>query len=224
MKILKRFHYLSFQMGVLIGVIIAFTLSSWSIKNSGFFLQKNSEWNSLLTEGYNFRKIRNSNISWRGPNLGERINLLQLKNSDGRSLAETVNTSYIMLITIDPECGYCRVSDDLMNSVREGLKPINIEYYPISFTSFDDSSNIDKFAISLGFQSKTFTWAKDSELPQESLQNIVTPSHLLLDNTGKVLQVWAGSNREKDIRKRISQQIIADTIILNDTLTALEQK
>ncbi|HEX9929398.1 MAG TPA: hypothetical protein VGB02_12740 [Pyrinomonadaceae bacterium] len=224
MKILKRFHYLSFQIGVLVGVIIAFTLVGFKIKNSNLFLRKNSESNSLITEGYNFRKARNLNYSWVGPKLGERINLYQLKNSDGRSLAETVNTSYIMLITIDPECGYCRVSDDLIDSVREGLKPINIEYYPISFTSFDDSSNIDKFAISLGFQSKTFTWAEEGELPQESLQNIVTPAHLLLDNTGKVIQVWAGSNKEKNIRMKMGQQIIVDTMTINDTLTALEQK
>lgn len=220
----KRFHFASFQIGVLAGVIIAFSLAALAIKNSGLFLQKQPTSEAMFTEGYDFRKIRNSNNSWRGPNLGERINLSQLKNSDGRSLAENVNTRNIMLVTLDPECGICVLSGDLINSVREGLQPIKIQYYPTSFARFENSDDIDQYAISLGFQSKPFTWAKESELPQESLQNIVTPSHLLLDNTGKVLQVWAGSSQENDVRQRMNQQIIADTIIINETLTALEQK
>lgn len=224
MKKPKRFHYLSFQIGVLAGVIIAFTLAALTIKNSNLFLRKRSESNLMLTEGFNFRKLRNSNNSWRGPNLGERIDLSQLKNSDGKSLAEAVNPHNIMLVTLDSDCAICNSSGDLINSVREGLQSIKIEYYPISFAHFENSNNIDHYAMSLGFQSKTFTWANDVELPQESLQNIVTPSHLLLDNTGKVLQVWAGSSGKKDIPERMSQQIIADAFIINDIIIALEQK
>lgn len=224
MKILKRFHYLSFQIGVLTGVIIAFTLVGFKIKNSNLFLRKNSESNSLITEGYNFRKARNLNYSWVGPKLGERINLHQLKNSDGKSLAETVKTNNIMLVTLDPECAFCNVSGDLISSVREGIEPIKIEYYPVYFAHFENSSDIDRYVASFGFQSKAFTWAQDGELPQESLQNIITPAHLLLDNTGKVIQVWAGSNKEKNIRMKMGQQIIVDTMTINDTLTALEQK
>lgn len=220
----KRFNFLSFQAGTLVGVIIAFTLAAFAVKHSELLSQKPLESDIMFTEGYNFHKIHNSNYSWRGPNLGEKINLSRLNSSDGKSLSELTKTRCIMLITLDPECQMCNVSGDLINSVREGLKSIEIEYYPISFTQFEGLTDINQYSSSLGFQSKFFTWAKEGELPQESLQNMVTPAHLLLDNTGKVLQVWAGSSREKTVRDKMSQQIISDTIIINDTLTALKYK
>lgn len=220
----KRFHFSSFQIGVLVGVIIAFSLAALAVKNSNLVLQNPSESEPLFTKGYNFRSIRNANNSWQGPSLGERINLSQLRNSDGKSIAEVAKTRNIMLVTLDSECGICNASGDLINSVREGLKPIGIEYYPISFAYFENLNNPDQYSSSLGFESKTFTWAKEGDPPQDSLQNIVTPSHLLLDNSGKVLQVWAGASREKVVRDRMSQQILADVIIINDTLKAIEQK
>lgn len=204
------------------GVIIALILAAFAIKRSNLFVRQ--EPNVLLTEGYNFRKIRNSDNSWRGPELGERINLHQLKDSDGKSLAQVVGTPNILLVTLDPECAYCRASGDLINSLSDGEEQNRIEYYPISFARIDDTNDIEQLAMSLGFQSKVFTWANEGEMPQESLQNIVTPAHLLLDNTGKVLQVWAGSSREKEVRKKMGQQILSDINVINDTLKVIAEK
>lgn len=86
MKKPKRFHFLSFQIGVIVGVIIAFSLAAIAVKNSGWFLRTPSKASPMTTEGFNFRKIRESNNDWRGSRPGERINLSGLKNSDGKSL------------------------------------------------------------------------------------------------------------------------------------------
>jgi len=50
---------------------------------------------------------------------------------------------------------------------------------------------------------------------------MLSPSHLLLNNEGTVIRVWPGSYKEKAIRDRMTYQIMADTSVASDTLTAL---
>jgi hypothetical protein len=47
---------------------------------------------------------------------------------------------------------------------------------------------------------------------------MTVPSHLLIDQEGTVLQVWAGSSGEKEVRKRMAAQIVDDTLLINEAL------
>jgi hypothetical protein len=58
----------------------------------------------------------------------------------------------------------------------------------------------------------------------DSLAHITIPSHILVRNDGLVIQVWNGSNRQKETRQQIARQIVSDTLVINDTLNAVSQK
>ena len=47
------------------------------------------------------------------------------------------------------------------------------------------------------------------------------PSHLLLDRNGTVIRVWPGSYADKAVRDRMARQILADTSVVLETLTAV---
>jgi hypothetical protein len=56
------------------------------------------------------------------------------------------------------------------------------------------------------------------------LSKVVTPTHVLTNEQGVILQIWFGSDRDAGIRKRMSRQISSDLLLINDVLKATENQ
>lgn len=81
-------HY-RFALGLIIGGTIAFALGAFTAK--AFFARKqipNSRPQTpFLTQGFDFNPLRSADNEWRGPDIGEKIDLTRLKTRDGKTLA-----------------------------------------------------------------------------------------------------------------------------------------
>jgi hypothetical protein len=198
--------------GLIAGLLIAFVLAGIMTKAykrrgappvSGF----------LLKQGFDFRALRTA--AWKGPAIGEKIDLKMLKAADGSGIASLVGKQPVLLVSINPACAMCSVARDEMSFIWQKLVPAGVQYYPVCFSPIDSDKNFYEYAKSLGFPAPAFEW-QGSVTPASSILDMTVPSHLLVDQQGTVLQVWPGSYGEKEVRKRMASQIIDDTLLINE--------
>jgi hypothetical protein len=175
-------------------------------------------------EGFDFSGISSKNNEWRGPEIGEKINLTHLKAKDGSSLAEVISQRPAMLVALNPECGMCTLAADEMRYIRDQIASTGLGYYPVSFIPDDGSFDLDAYSRSLGLGPVAFQWSADAPSSQDSIVNMTSPSHLLVNPDGIVIKVWPGSYGEKSVRDRMGKQIVADALIINDTLNVSGRK
>ena len=202
--------YLRFLPGVILGAAIAFVVAGAFIKVFSKSPAPKSQ--ILLKQGFDFQQIRAGNYSWKGPALGEKIELTMLKATDGSTLNAVVDKPLIMLFAVNPQCRVCTMAQDQMKFVRENLMPLNVDTYPICFDPVDGDEKIAKYAESLGFTERAFAW-RGSTPPPASVLDMNVPSALLVDREGTIVQVWPGSHSESEVRQRMATQITADKSI-----------
>jgi hypothetical protein len=171
----------------------------------------------FLKQGFDFNQLRSPSIEWRGPEIGETLDLNQLKENDGNSLSKVNNSDLLMLVNVSPNCGFSTIAADEMKMIREHLASLAIPYYAITFT--DSEEKFDAYSFSLGFE-KSFYWQSNAPKPNDSLIKMAIPSHLLVRKDGLIVRVWPGAKESKEVRERMGNQIISDTSIVKETLTA----
>jgi hypothetical protein len=134
--------YYGFKMGVIVGAIIALTLAALTTK--AFFVRKETPINKpFLTEGFDFASLRSAENKWRGPEIGEKIDLTRLKKKDGTTLASVVCQRPIAVVLVSPTCTMCKTAADEMRSLRQKLATMDIAYYLVSFAP--PPQNVDFF-------------------------------------------------------------------------------
>jgi hypothetical protein len=209
-----------FGIGVVIGAVIAFGLAAMTSK--AFFVGKQSANTSpFLTEGFDFSPLRSADNVWRGPDIGEKIDLTRLRTKNGETLASVIGKRPIVLVSVNPDCGMCKAAKDEMSYLREKLSSMDINYYIVFFASETPRLDFFRYGDSLKVGAPSFLWNADSGPPPESVFKIVNPSHLLLNVDGTVIRVWPGSNNDKGVRDRMAHQIMAETLVALDTLQAI---
>lgn len=171
----------------------------------------------LLRQGFDFKALRSENLIWRGPALGEKIDLTRLKAADASELGQLLGKQPVMLASINPTCAMCSVAKDEMQFVREHVVPAGVQYYAVCFRPVDSISNFYEYANSIGIAAPTFEW-QGEVAPPLSILDMTVPSHLLIAQDGTVLQVWPGSSNEKEVRDRMGSQIVEDTLIISEVL------
>lgn len=214
-----------FLIGVLMGAMLSVTLAL----AAGAFLIRRQKPNPspllnpspFLTEGFDFDPLRGADIEWRGPDIGEKIDLSRLKTKEGRTLARVVDKGPIVLVSVNPACPMCRKATDEMNDLREKLTGMKLGYYVVCFESETPHFDFFKYSASLNVNAPSFLWNADGGPPPSSLFKMTNPSHLLLDSDGTVIRVWPGSYADKEVRDRMARQIIADTLVATETRSAL---
>jgi hypothetical protein len=87
------------------------------------------------TEGFDFSFSSDETDPSVGPKIGERIDLTGLKARDGAILSSMDNHQLIMLVTVDPQCGACKVAADEIQEVQGRVEGFGLPYYLVSFTS-----------------------------------------------------------------------------------------
>jgi hypothetical protein len=122
--------------GVCVGVLLAFPLGL--AIGRGLFA-RTPEPNTLATsgllriEGFDFNALRSSENEWRGPNLGEKIDLGRLRTKEkDKTLASVVGPRPFMLVAINPTCAMCKIARDQMIYLRTELSRLDVEYYLVS--------------------------------------------------------------------------------------------
>lgn len=176
----------------------------------------------MRKDGFDFTELRAPKNEWRGPELGEKIDLRRLQGPDGRTLADAVVEGPIMLVGVDPTCALCKTAADMMGNIRERLSPLHVPYYAVSFVPVE--GDFYRYAASLGMGRPAFRWSRDEGEPPDSLLKAVQPSHILIARDGTVLRVWPGANSAQQIRDRMGSQIVADTGVIIETLAALSRE
>ena len=79
-----------FVAGLVVGGLGLFALGALSA--DAFYQRKRSKNNApFLTEGFDFNRLRSSDVEWRGPDVGEKIDLTRLHAKDGKNLARAFN-------------------------------------------------------------------------------------------------------------------------------------
>ena len=148
----------------------------------------------LRIEGFDFNQVRSKDNEWRGPDLGDKIDLARLRTKEDKALASVVGSRPFMLVAINPSCAMCKIARDEVIYLRTQLPRLNVDYYIASFTfSADRRREFFNYADSLKVGVRSFLWNLEDGPPSESIFIMNTPSHLLLDQTGTVLRVWPGS-------------------------------
>ena len=212
--------------GVFVGGLLAFPLGLTI--GQGFFARKtgsNTPAASTLLriEGFDFNQLRSKENEWRGPELGDKIDLARLRTKEDKTLASMVGPRLLMLVVINPSCALCKVARDEMIYLRTELSRLNVDYYIVSFTApADRRVEFFNYADSLKVGVQSFLWNLEDGPPAESIFIMNNPSHLLVDQNGTVIRVWPGSYEEKAVRDRMARQIVADTTVVVETLNALE--
>lgn len=219
----KAVHY-GFTLSIIIVGTITFAVGVFVGK--GFLVPKESPKAStpsspFLTEGFDFNQLRTAENEWRGPTIGEKIDLTHLKMKDGTTLASMVGTRPIVLVSINPDCAMVRITSDEMSHLREKLSSIDINYYMAFFAAQTPQLDFFTYSDSLNVGAPSFLWDIKAGPPIESIFTMTTPSHLLLNSDGTVIRVWPGSYKDKPVRQRMMRQIIADTLVAIDTLKAV---
>ena len=180
----------------------------------------------LPLEGFNYRLLLNDSgndkPTWRGPRVGERIDLTLFTDQNGNTLKDALNNGPAMLAVVNPNCGMCKVADDQMRNIRDRLSTVGIKYYLLSPSPEVGSDRVFAFADSLNTDVPVFVWTRRDTKPAPSLVAMVTPSHLLLDPNGVVIARWPGSDEHKDVRDRMANQIVSDSLMIADVIVAMQ--
>ena len=211
--------------GVFVGGLLAFSLGVRI--GRGFFAQKTDS-NTVATsgllriEGFDFNALRSKDNDWRGPELGEKIDLARLRTKENKTLASMIGPRPFMLVSVNPTCAMCKIAKDQMIYLRTELLRLDIDYHIVSFT-FPADRQLDFFsyAESLKVGGQSFLWNVEDGPPSEAIFIMNNPSHLLLDQNGTVIRVWPGSYADKAVRDRMARQILADTSLVLETLNAV---
>ena len=217
--------------GVVMGGVIAFPLGAFAAKtfltrkqilNTNSSSSFNSPTGPFLIEGFDFNLLRRSDNEWRGPNIGEKVDLTRLKARDGKTLASiVVDKRPIVLVSVKPDCEMSRIARDEMIHLGKKLASMDINYYLVFFASQSPEADFFKYSNTLNVGAQSFLWNSEAGPPPESIFTMTSPSHLLLNSDGTVIRVWPGSYEDVAVRQRMARQILADTSVVLDTLNAV---
>lgn len=168
-----------------------------------------------VQDGFNFQPLLEDGRIGRGSSISSKIDLARLVDKDNISLDRSIGERPVMLVPIVPECGMCILANDQMRIVKQGIEAVGITYCLVLITPSDRASEFFDYADLFQLEDSTaYKWNFTNGPPREELLTITTPSHILVSNQGIVIQKWPGSSSKGDMRIRMANQIIADTIKL----------
>lgn len=123
--------------------------------------------NLMRKDGFDFTELRAPSKPWRGPELGEKIDLSRLKGADGRTLADVAADGPAMLVAVKPSCRMCRTAADTMQEIGARLSVLGIPYHIVAFVPVEE--NFHAYVGSLGAGQSSFVWSQDGEAPPAAI-------------------------------------------------------
>ncbi len=200
-------------------IIFAATFTITSLIVLAVMYSKNtSATNIWIKQGFDFRKLHTEDPRLSPYKVGEKINLANLRNSENQQISQVAKENLLMFALIDPLCPACKFSNDMMSEIRKTAKSSNIGYYPILVSPSQQDVDLKGFAQEFGFQD-CFHFVSDTDSSDQINQSL-TPTHILTNSNGIVVQVWAGTNKDEAIRKVMAEQISTDLLLVKDAYTS----
>ena len=191
------------------------TIAGYFLFDSFLSKRKVNFHEQFYTQGYSFRNAQENDDDFARYKIGESFDLTKLRMTSGSELLSLSIDRLILLSVVNPDCIYCKLSQDIIDALKADVVDSNVDYFPVIFTPVSDETDLTEYAKSIGF-SDVLTWEKTTR-PPNLLISMPTPAHILLDRKGIILQVWFNSSRDADVRKRMEKQIVSDVRLINDT-------
>jgi len=189
-----------------VAAIVAVTAISYVSSKRTLWPNQSS---SVATREFNHPE--DADESWIGPPIGERIELVHLKDERGKSLSEVIGDGFSMLVLVDPGCAAPVAASNQLARVHDAIKQIGVQHYVVSITASVPSSDFFAYAHSMASDSPAFVWVSKEAVPAQKLYSMVIPSHLLIDKNGVIVRKWPGTSNFEEVRYRMANEIIADT-------------
>jgi len=173
-------------------------------------------------EGYDFRQKRLFNPEYSKPSIGSKIDLSEFANPKGEKLTNLAHGELVLLVFVDPGCGACEASKDMINYVRKNTEQLGIKYFGAVLEKLSSDSYAQQYADHIGVET-CFQRISNSPLP-ESLSTLGTPTHILTTSDGTVLQTWQGTDQSAAERQRMAVQISSDVALITEVVEAIQTK
>lgn len=166
----------------------------------------------FLKEGYDFQQKRAFNEENPDLQLNWQIRVSDLETTKGEKLSSRTSGNLILLAIIDPVCGACESSKDMMKELRSNASQLGIEYLPIVLESLS-AETLQHYAETMGFDTCIW-WRADLSIPA-GLRRMGAPVHVLLTKEGLILQTWTGTSMDPEARMRMAKQISSDLLLID---------
>lgn len=206
---LPKPQILSFSAATVATLIVGYVISVLTATDRTKFFHQ------FFVEGYDFRTYQSGDPDFAKHTIGEKLELTKIVSSGGRRLSE-FDESFILLNVTDPQCGYSRLAKDVLQNVRGTAVDLGIRYVPVIFVPVPEHTNLERYSRNLGFD-EAYRWEAHS-FPPDLYSRMATPSHILVKKDGTILRVWFTSNKNAQIRKRMSSQLSLELRLIVETL------
>ena len=174
----------------------------FTFRDTGLF-----DYNDAIERGYD----------WTGPKSEENINLDYFENAEAVTIPKKITTHQLTLITIvDPECGVCELAKDQINYLEEETESYDCNYAIASFSQKLSYNEFSKYLEARNISANSFLWVGGVENILPSINKMVLPSHILVDRRGTVIESFAGTDKEKSVRERMTNRIVKEIKDINN--------
>ena len=190
------------------------------------------------SEGYDFEAHRKLFLDGDEITVGETLKISEFVDGAGTPLVSAMNRKPAMLVLLKFDCAYVRIAGDQMHDVRKRLQQIDVKYIVLAMPAFDptvwkqgqnsDSGREEHALAEEEFFRRLkvfrlepgFIWSSHAE-ETFRLRRLERPSHLLVDRSGRILEIWNGTSLDPVVRERMANQIVADAVAIlkSQTLT-----
>ncbi len=155
--------------------------------------------------------VNNERLTWTGPKAGEKIDLRNFHNQEGQDIP-IHKDKLIVLGFASSKCWMCPVSNDLFEYVKDNSLKNGIDYFLVSLGTNETSEEFFLYAGELNLTSQSYIWKENKNDINVNLQNIVVPSHILVNQDGIVLRRFPGSARDNEKRKQMANQTVYEIL------------
>lgn len=118
---------------LVVGIGLSFTMAALAAR---YYVSPTERQVALPLEGFNYRillsETSNDKPTWRGPRIGERIDLAKFKDRNGNTLADLMNKRPVMLALVNPSCQMCKVGATKCGAyvIASLMSALSITYSP----------------------------------------------------------------------------------------------
>lgn len=168
--------------------------------------------NMRTTKRFNYsRFLNNEALTWTGPKKGERINLKNFFSANRQQLPVSENR-LIVLGFVSSKCWMCAESSDLLEYVKTNSLKNGVDYHLVSLGTNETPEEFFNYTDKLNLSIDSYVWNENKDSINSSLQNMVVPSHILVNSDGKVLRGFPGSGKEKEQRDQMGNQTMDEIL------------
>jgi thioredoxin-related protein len=155
--------------------------------------------------------LDNKELKWIGPEIGEKIDLNELKDKNESSLSEKRKNKKAFIVYIHPDCGMCKLARKEIADIISKVKENSFDVAIVSFNTLINPEKLETYNELIGSQVNVYSWKNyDTQIPK--LVEMGTPSFIIVDSQGIILQKFPGLHSDAHIRRAMVKEIMNSII------------